>query len=99
MKKYEREGIHCVENLKEGRGDWIVNNRQPGKLWESECIGLLRGIGKKAINMLETKLGIETIGNFNKWYSVPANIDAFLRDASGWIKKRLETLMPPQRHH
>eukprot|EP00957_Ditylum_brightwellii_P054088 4096876-Ditylum_brightwellii.AAC.1 len=91
MKKYEREEIHCVKNLKEGRGGWIVNSRQPGQLWESECIGLLRGIGKKAIEMLETKLGIKTIGDFNKWYSVPTNVDVYLRDVSGWTKRRLET--------
>ena len=23
MKKYEREEIHCMKNLKEGRGGWI----------------------------------------------------------------------------
>eukprot|EP00957_Ditylum_brightwellii_P162304 12358499-Ditylum_brightwellii.AAC.1 len=42
--------------------------------------------------MLETKLGIKTICNFNKWYSVPTNVDVSLRDASGWTKRRLETL-------
>eukprot|EP00957_Ditylum_brightwellii_P002716 208889-Ditylum_brightwellii.AAC.1 len=53
---------------------------------------MLKGIRKKAIEILETKLGIKMIGNFNKWYSVPTNADLFLRDVSGWTKRRLETL-------
>ena len=52
----------------------------------------MRGIGKKAIEMLETKLGIKTIGDFNKWYNVPNNVDVFLRGVSGWTKRRVETL-------
>eukprot|EP00957_Ditylum_brightwellii_P128354 9789765-Ditylum_brightwellii.AAC.1 len=44
------------------------------------------------MEMLETKLGIKMIGDFNKCYSVPTNGDVLLRDASGWTKRRLETL-------
>eukprot|EP00957_Ditylum_brightwellii_P192026 14618430-Ditylum_brightwellii.AAC.1 len=32
------------------------------------------------------------IGNFNKWYSVPTNVDVFLRDVSGWTKRKVDTL-------
>mmetsp|Transcript_15110 Transcript_15110/g.22064 ORF Transcript_15110/g.22064 Transcript_15110/m.22064 type:complete len:362 (-) Transcript_15110:465-1550(-) len=38
MKTYEREEMHRVKHLKEGRGGWILNNRPGGAFWESERI-------------------------------------------------------------
>eukprot|EP00957_Ditylum_brightwellii_P123076 9383759-Ditylum_brightwellii.AAC.1 len=88
MRKFEGEEMHHVKNVKEGRGGWIINKQQPGQVWESEGLHLLKYIGRKTRAILASKLSIYIIAECNNWHCTPRNIDAFLKGAIGWTRKR-----------
>eukprot|EP00957_Ditylum_brightwellii_P101692 7749762-Ditylum_brightwellii.AAC.1 len=68
MKKYKNEEIYYVNNLKEGRGGWVVNNRPCDVLWETTDIGSMKCVGKKAKDVFETQCKVKTIDEYNRWF-------------------------------
>jgi hypothetical protein len=90
MKKYEREEMYRVKNLKKGGSGWVIKNRRPGDMWCSESLMNVKGVGKTALNTL-SKMGINTVGDFNSWYSAE-NVNRFRRDNKGWSEKKLQNI-------
>eukprot|EP00957_Ditylum_brightwellii_P171864 13083692-Ditylum_brightwellii.AAC.1 len=83
--------MHRVQQLKEGRGDCVVCNHSNGAVWDTNDIGLLKGVGKKTNEVLANILNFKTIGEFKEWCT-PENAKHFLEGNKGISEKNLHSV-------
>eukprot|EP00957_Ditylum_brightwellii_P109839 8377878-Ditylum_brightwellii.AAC.2 len=85
------EDIHRVQQLKEGRGDWVMSNHKNGAIWGTDGVGLLKGFGKKTKEVVANVSSIENIGDLKTYYT-PENVKHFLKGNKGVSAKKLQSI-------
>ena len=64
-KKMKRIEINRVKNLSGRMGFWVESNRDAGMLYQNDPVSLMKGVGKKTVEKLES-IGIKTVRDLKK---------------------------------